>query len=312
MEDISNSTSNNQITPEEITEIEIDGQKFEIKIKEIELILENTVSKYFNQKDYSNLSNVKELLSYFCINDNACFETIENLSYQCSFPEYKTKFYKLIINEIILQIFNQNPEKLVKKIFDNLNKIRKNINKKDISIEKFYKLLEEEFGTKDIPKFLILNDLKYIEFRQNIQKKYINTPQYKKMIEYYTKLKNGKIIPFEYFKDKNRLFNIFILSNAKELGSDKLIEDIFFENFAEIRSWFNLNQDLKEYQNIFTNFIDITELEQKCYLESFFSQLNLELSKNKNSEDDLFLFLVSSFFYCIEHKMKEIKKIIVG
>ena len=59
MEDISNSTSNNQITPEEITEIEIDGQKFEIKIKEIELILENTVSKYFNQKDYSNLSNVK-------------------------------------------------------------------------------------------------------------------------------------------------------------------------------------------------------------------------------------------------------------
>lgn len=306
MEDIPKQTSSNQITPEEITEIEIDGQIIEIKIKEIELILENTVLKCFNQKEFSDFSNIKELLSYFYKNDSECFEQLEK--YANSFPEYKKKFYKSIINELILEIFKQSPEKLVKQIFDNLNKIRSNINKKYINLDKFNKLLEEQFGTKDIPKFLILNDLKYIEFRYNIQEKEKNSIEFKTIVEYYVKLKIGKMIPFECFKDKNILFNIFVLSNAKDVGSDKLIEDLFFQNFAEIRSWFNLNQDLKEYQNIFTNFIDITELEQKSYLESFLSQLNLELSKNNNKEDDLFLSLISSFFYCIVHKMKDIKK----
>ena len=304
MEDNSQKT-NNQITPEEITEIEIDGKKFECNINEIELILENTVLKYFNEKDYSNFTNLKDLLSYFYVNDNACFEKIEMLSKDRSFPDYKIKFYKSIINEIIIQIFKQSPEKLVKQIFDGLNRIRKNINKKDINLERFNKLLEEEFGTREIPKFLILNDLKYLEFKKNIQDNDKNTPEYKKIIEYYTKLKNGKMMPFELFLNKNILFNIFVLSNAKDIGSDKLIEDLFFDNFAEIRSWFNLNQDLKEYQNVFTNFIDITELEQKTYLESFLYQLNVDLTKINNSEDDLFLALVSSYFYCIEHKMKD-------
>ena len=302
------SPNKNEITPGEITEINIDGKTFEIKVKEIELILENTVLKFFNKNDYSKLSNNKDLLNYFYKNEKECFLKIENLSKESSFPEYKTKFYKTIINELILEIFKQCPEKIVKEIFDILNGIRGNINKKEINLERFNKLLEEGFGTKEIPKFLIKNDLKYIEFKKEVEEKERNRPEFKKIIEYYAKLKDGKMIPFECFKDKNILFNIFILSNANDIGSDKLIEDLLFENYAEIRSWFNLNQDLKEYQKIFTDFIDTTELEQKCFLESFLSQLNIEINKQNNNEEDLLLILISSYFYCIEHKMKDLKK----
>ena len=300
---------NEKITPEdEITEINIDGKIIEIKIKEIELILENTVLKYFDKKEYSILNEKKDLLCYFYKHENECFTKIDSLSKESSFPDYKTKYYKSIINELILEIFKQSPEKLVNEIFKDLDRIRKNINKKLINLDRFYKLLEEAFLTKDVPKFLILNDLKYIEFKQKIEEKEKNLPEAKKIIEYYIKLKKGEMIPFEYFKDKNILFKIFILSNAKDIGKDKLIEDILFDNYVEIRSWFNLSIDLQEYQNIFTNFIDITELEQKSLLESFLAQLNIELTKQNNKEEDLILLLASSFFYCIEHKMKDIKK----
>ena len=305
-EDTSNA---NQLTPEdEITEITFDGKTFKVKIKEIELILENTVLKFFNKEHYSNLNIPKDILEYFYKNENECFSKIESLSEEKKFPDYKTKLYKSIISELILENFKQCQEKIVQQIFDKLKKIRNNINKKEINLEKFNKTLEEYFETKEIPKFLILNDLNYIEFKQKMDEKEKNRPEVKKIIEYYKQLKRGKIIPFEYFNNQNILFNIFILSNARDIGSDKLIEDLLFNNYKEIRSWFNLSPDLKEYQNICTNFIDITELEQKIILESFLLQLNTELNKHNNKNEDLLLILISSFFYCIEHKMKDIKK----
>ena len=115
-----------------------------------------------------------------------------------------------------METFKQSPEKIVKDIFDSLKKIRNNINKKEINLEKFNKTLEEYFETKEIPKFLILNDLNYIEFKQKMEEKEKNRPEVKKIIEYYKKLKDGKIIPFEYFNSKKILFNIFILSNEKK------------------------------------------------------------------------------------------------
>ena len=57
---------NEKITPEdEITEINIDGKIIEIKIKEIELILENTVLKYFDKKEYSILNKKKIFYAIF-------------------------------------------------------------------------------------------------------------------------------------------------------------------------------------------------------------------------------------------------------
>ena len=188
---------------------------------------------------------------------------------------------------------------------DKLNEIRKVILKENYSIDDFYKKLEEKLGDKNIPKFLIRKDLKNIKFNNKIRKN--EESQIKIVLEYYQKLVNIKIIPFDAFKDKNLLFNFLVLSNAKEIGNDKLIEEIFCANYAEIRSWFGLSQDFNNYQNIFSNFIDIQEIEQKDLLNLFVNQIEETINQNKN-EKDLFLLMITSFFYCIIHKLEYLRK----
>ena len=299
MEDIQNSQLNgsNNETPEGITEIIIEGKKIQININEINLILENTIQNYFKKDDYSNFTSTKNLLYYFYINEKECLNKIN------SFPKHKKKFYKLIIYDSIKEIFKQSSDKLVSEIFENLDKIRKHIEKNEITIEEFYKLLEEKMGIKDVPKFLIKNDIKYIKMKEKMNKKEQNSPEFKKILEYYKKLINGTIPPFNLFKNKNILFNIFVLSNVKDIGTNKLIEDIFFENYCEIRSWFGLTQNLEDYQNVLVNFVFISDLEIKTLLESFSTQINIEFNDKNN---DLFFILISSFFYCIMNKMKDL------
>ena len=299
MEDIQNSQLNgsNNETPEGITEIIIEGKKIQININEINLILENTIQNYFKKDDYSNFTSTKNLLYYFYINEKECLNKIN------SFPKHKKKFYKLIIYDSIKEIFKQSSDKLVSEIFENLDKIRKHIEKNEITIEEFYKLLEEKMGIKDVPKFLIKNDIKYIKMKEKMNKKEQNSPEFKKILEYYKKLINGTIPPFNLFKNKNILFNIFVLSNVKDIGTNKLIEDIFFENYCEIRSWFGLTENLEDYQNVLINFVFISDLEIKTLLESFSTQINIEFNDKNN---DLFFILISSFFYCIMNKMKDL------
>ena len=299
MEDIQNNQLNdsNNETPEGITEIIIKGKKIQININEINLILENTIQNYFKKDDYSNFTSTKNLLYYFYINEKECLNKIN------SFPKHKKKFYKLIIYDSIKEIFKQSSDKLVSEIFENLDKIRKHIEKNEITIEEFYKLLEEKMGIKDVPKFLIKNDIKYIKMKEKMNKKEQNSPEFKKILEYYKKLINGTIPPFNLFKNKNILFNIFVLSNVKDIGTNKLIEDIFFENYCEIRSWFGLTQNLEDYQNVLVNFVFISDLEIKTLLESFFTQINIEFNDKNN---DLFFILISSFFYCIMNKVKDL------
>ena len=287
-------------TPEGITEIIIDEVKLEIYNKEIYLILEDTIQTYFKENEITKFPSEKELLSYFFTNEKNCISKIK------TFESIKKKFYKSIIYESIFEIFKLCPEAMIIKIFEKLNKIEKELNKKDLNLNDFYKSLEDNFGTKNIPKFLIRKDIKNIKFKEKIRKKEESILQ--KIIGYYKKLLDNNIKPFEMFEYKKILFNIFVLSNAKDIGSNKMIEEIFFVNFDEIQSWFGLNNDLKNYQNILTNYIDINEIEHQSLLESFFTQLNIELTKLNNKNEDLFLFLIASFFYCIMHRMYDLQK----
>ena len=276
-------------TPEGVTEITIDGIKQEIDIKEIYSILENTIQKYFNTNEFSKFTSEKEVLSYFYTNEKECISKIS------TFEKIKKKIFKSIIYESIFEIFKQLPETIIIKIFDKFKVIRKTINKRDLYLNDFYKLFEENFGTKNIPKFLTRNDIKTLKFKEQVRKKEESILQ--KLIEYYKKLLDNKIKPFEMFEYKKILFNIFVLCNAKDIGTNKIIEEIFFVNFDEIRSWFGLGNDLENYQNILTNFIDIIEIEQHSLLDSFFAQLNIELTKTNNKNENLYLLLISSFFY---------------
>ncbi len=286
-------------TPEGITEIKIDGKNTEANINEILLMLENTIQINFDKNEYTKIKTSKELLNYFYSKEKSCLNKLD------VYHKSKKKLYKIIIYESINEIFKQCQEGLTKEIMDKLNEIRKDIKKNNYSLDDFYKKLEEKLGNKNIPKFLIRKDLKYVKFTEKIKKN--EEYQLKIVLEYYQQLVNQRIIPFNGFKDKNLLFNVFVLSNAKEIGNDKLIEEIFCANYAEIRSWFGLSQDFENYQNIFSNFIDIQEIEQKDFLNLFINQIEELINQNKN-EKDLYLLIITSFFYCIVHNLEYLRK----
>ena len=293
------------ITPNEKTEINMEGKNFEIDVKEILSVLEMTSQKYFNQVDYSLLNTSKSLLSHFYYNEKECISKIKSYSY------YKRKFYKSLIYDSIFEIFKQGPEKLIKEISAGLEKIRIIIDKKEsnyeeILLEDYYNLLEQILGTKEVPKFLIRSDLKYIKFRVNYKNKEKKRPEIEKIIDYYKKIKNGNIRPFDYIHNKSLLFDIFVLSNRKDLIGNELMNNIFLDNYKEILFWFDLKLEKKSYEYVFGNFISISLDEQKGILESLFIPINEELDNQKNNED-LYLILFSSFFYCILYKMKDYK-----
>ena len=64
-------------TPNEKTEIKLDGQNFEININDILSLLENTVQKHFNTVDYSFLTTAQSLLSHFYYNEKECISKIK-------------------------------------------------------------------------------------------------------------------------------------------------------------------------------------------------------------------------------------------
>ena len=296
-------------TPEEKTEINMDGKNFEINITEILSVLEKTSQKYFNSIDYSFLTSSKSILSHFYYNEKECISKIKLYSY------YKRKFYKSLIYDSILEIFNQGPEKLTKEIFENLEKVKIFIDKKvknyeEIKIEDYYKLLEEHLGTREVPKFLIKDDLKFIKFRENYKNDEKKHPEIEKLINYYKKIKNGNLKPFDYIFNKSILYDIFVLSNGNDIFENQLINNIFLDNYKEILSWFNLNVDKREYDYVFNNFINISSLERSGLLESFFIPINNELSDKKNKED-LYLILIASFFYSILHNLKDSQENII-
>ena len=192
-----------------------------------------------------------------------------------------------------------------------LQKVKNIFNKKEkkneeLKVEDYYKSLEEIFGTREVPKFLIHNDLKFIKLRENY-KFDEKRPEVDNLITYYKKIKNGKIKPFDYISCKSVLFDIFILSNSKDISEHELINNILIDNYKEILSWFNLDIEKKSFDYIYNNFIIISPKEKDFLLKTLFISVNNELN-NPNNKEDLYLILISSFFYCILHKLKDNKE----
>ena len=296
-----------KLTPGEKTEVKFEGQNFEINVNDILSLLENTIQKYFSSIDYTFLTSTKSVLSHFYYNERECLSQIKENSYS------KKKFYKNLIYDSINEIFQQAPEKLTKAIFDGIEKIRDTLDKKEkngeqITLEVFYKLAEEILGTKDIPKFLMRNDIKYIKFRESYKKKEKQRPELEEIIDYYKKISSGQLRPFDYIRNKSKLFDIFVLSNANDLENNDKVNEIFVENYKEILSWFNLDINIRGYEYVLENFITITPMEKNGLLEDLFIPLNIELNNSNNNKENLLFILITSFFFCILYRMKEPQK----
>ena len=297
-------------TPNEKTQIKLNGQNFEIDIEEILSILKNTVQKYFDSVDYSLLTSSKSLLNHFYFNEKECISKIKN---NPNYSYSKKKFYKNLIYDSIEEIFQQAPEKLTKDVFEGITKIRELLYKKEkkneeITLGYFYKLEEEILGTKDVPKFIIRNDIKYIKFRENYNKKESQRPELEEIINYYLKIQNGQLKPFDYIHNKSQLFDIFVLSNSDDIEKNDMVREIFIENYKEILSWFNLDIDTRGFEYVNMNFIEIKSLEKKELLENLFIPINFEINFSNYNGEDLLLILIASLFFCILNRMKEPQK----
>ena len=294
-----------KITPDETTEVELDGQNLEINTNEILSVLKNTVQNYFNEIDYTLIKVPKSLLSHFYFNEKECIKRINNNNYSHS----KKKFYKNLIYDSIEEIFRQSPEEITKEILEGIGKLRDALDKKEknneeITLDIFYELQEKFLGTKEVPKFLVRNDIKYIKFRENYNKKEKTRPEYEGIINYYIKMQKEQLKPFDYIHNKSQIFDIFILSNSSDIKNNEIINEIFLENYKEILSWFNLDINIRGYDYVLNNFINISSKEKNELLENLFIPLNISLNYSEN-EEDLFLILIASLFFCVINKMKE-------
>ena len=291
-----------KITPDEITQAKFDGQNFEINTTEILSLLKNTIEKHFKDIDYSLINSPKSLLSHFYVNEKECIKKIDTNSYT------KKKFYKILIYDSIEEIFNQGPKDLTKEIIEGLSKIRNDLykkekNKEEITLEYFNNLLLKFLGTKEVPKFLIRNDIKFIKFRANYIKKEKQRQEYKLIINYYIQIQKGQLKPFDYIPNKSQIFDIFVISNSSDIKNNELIREIFLENYEEILSWFNLDKNFKGYDYVSKNYINISSMEKKELLENLFIPIAIELNSPSNNKEDSFLILISSLFFCVLNKL---------
>ena len=296
-----------KITPDEITQAKFDGQNFEINTTEILSLLKNTIEKHFKDIDYSLINSPKSLLSHFYVNEKECIKKIDTNSYT------KKKFYKILIYDSIEEIFNQGPKDLTKEIIEGLSKIRNDLykkekNKEEITLEYFNNLLLKFLGTKEVPKFLIRNDIKFIKFRANYNKKEKQRQEYQLIINYYIQIQKGQLKPFDYIPNKSQIFDIFVISNSSDIKNNELIREIFLENYEEILSWFNLDKNFKGYDYVSKNYINISSMEKKELLENLFIPIAIELNSPSNNKEDSFLILISSLFFCVLNKLKEPQK----
>ena len=128
------------------------------------------------------------------------------------------------------------------------------------------------------------------------------------IINYYLKIQNSQLKPFDYIHNKSQLFDIFVLSNSDDIEKNDMVREIFIENYKEILSWFNLDIDIRGFEYVNMNFIEIKSLEKKELLENLFIPINFEINFSNYNGEDLLLILIASLFFCILNRMKEPQK----
>ena len=128
------------------------------------------------------------------------------------------------------------------------------------------------------------------------------------IINYYLKIQNGQLKPFDYIHNKSQLFDIFILSNSNDIEKNDMVREIFIENYKEILSWFNLNINTRDFEFVNMNFIEIKSLEKKELLENLFIPINFEINFSNYNGEDLLLILNKYLFFYILNRIKKKKK----
>lgn len=268
----------------------------------INIVLSNTIQKYFVLKDFLKLKTEKDILKYFYEKEKICLEWLDQ-----NFPndDNNKKFFKNLIINSIQQIYEKMEQFIEEKksIKSKIQKLMEEIinTRNFTNFEENYK---KYFGIKNLPKFLTREIVKKIEYIQYIEKynKYIeekrNINELNQILIYYYKFIKSEMIPFNSVINNENLLIILIVSNLKDIYKSKKLKKIFLDNYGNISKYFNIKSfDYNKFIAMINNTnINFNENE---LLNIYF----YDYQKKSNSQINIYV--LSSFFYLIMNVMKD-------
>ena len=239
-------------------------------------LLISIFNSYFKNNQLQALQNENQILSYFYSGEKKCLDFID--MYMNS---------NLICVEYIFQE--------LRKEFDNSQFLNHNITSQIItkirairidtftSVQQYYDSLKTHFGNVDIPKFLIQRDLEDLEslikyynrnnktttIVKNMRDNNIQNSNSKMIIDYFEKMKNNMIQPFQGIDNTYDLFLLFLCVNKRVF-----LKQYISNPFLCFLEW-NINL-IQQYFGNNVNFLGIRQ---------FVVQLNIETNQNNNIQN---------------------------
>ena len=268
----------------------------------INLVLSNTVEKYFVLKDFLELENEKDILNYFNSKEEKCFEWLD-----INFPnEDKNKqfFINLIMNSI-QHIYDQveeisKPRKSIKtKINDLIEEVENT--RRFNNLEELY---EKYFDVKKLPKFLKkeitkkIDNIQYLEKYNNMIEKQNNIYEINQILVYYNGFITGSMKPFNSGYTNEYLLMILLYSNLKDIYKSYKVKRIFIDNYNNILNCFNIiSFDKNKYFSLINN-INLHFNENEALNMYFYNY-----QKIQNAQINLYT--LSSYFYLMMNRMRD-------
>ena len=263
------------------------------------------IQEIIPDEQLSTLKNEKDVLKFF--------HTKENEFKKYIFMNFKNdQLLKEFSIETMEQIFKNNSciSEITKNIYSKLESIP--LNKID-SEEQLNEKIYEIFKDVVLPKFLTdkyMNNLEIKTFNQkrnnDMSKEILNimqrnlTQQSKSIIDFYDKIRENKIKVFANINNKNKLFDLFVIINKKIFQRtyfDTTFVSFLKNNEALIKEIFG---DNTEYGGYLEN-NDDKELNKKK--EELFNIIKKDINIDKT------YIIISSFYYLLFYKFKDIKEI---
>lgn len=305
-------------TPGNNISINFKGTEFNTTEDEIQILINNTMTQYFQLENFSTYYNTeKAIFDYFYPREKKCLFFIKN---NFGTNKIKQKYFKsLILYVFITSKYESIKEisQLRKRIQTKLEIISEEIKKGKILNkiqleEKYY----QEFKTKNVPKFLIHNQMKKVknfQFKQFIDKKFdevFNKNQF--LITIYYQIVDKKCKPFQFCNIQNFLYKILYLSNYCKgnienqinnllLENNEIIDETFFYNFKKKEDFNKRNNFL--HRSYLNDFMFFSEEEIRNKIKCCFIEINKEINQRGN-ENEIY-FIIASYFYLLMVKMKD-------
>ena len=283
-------------------------------------ILESQLMSIFNYNFSNNqlqtLQNETQILSHFHSGEKKCLDFINmHMNSNTNYIEY--------IFQELRNIFDSSPIINHNITFQIITKIRSIPINTFTSVQQYYDSLRTLFGNVDVPKFLIQRDLddlegliKYLNRNnktttivKNMRDNKFQNSKSKMIIDYYEKMKNNMIQPFQGINDTYNLFLLFLCKNKM----------IFLKRYNSNPFLYFFEWNINLIQQYFGNNINFQDIRQ------FFVQLSVESNQNNNIENqsdiiykkiqyyilnnfEIICNIISSFYIVLFYKFKNIYK----